>query len=158
MRYLFIFIALFFTFSTYAQSTNLEDSTHVFSSLRSIKNPEQGSIHIYQDTLITELVGRHIQNNEAQENSITGWRIQIYNSTGKETRSDALQVRSEFLSQYPDLKTYVIYQPPIFKIRVGDFRTREEAYYFYKLIIKDYPVSYMIKDDIVLPELPSKKN
>ncbi|MFW5851054.1 MAG: SPOR domain-containing protein [Bacteroidota bacterium] len=153
MRYLFIFIALFFTFSTYAQDTNSVDSTHVFSSLRTIKTEEQGSIHIYQDTLITELIGRHIQNNEKQENSISGWRIQIYNSTGKETRSDALQVRSEFLSQYPDLKTYVIYQPPIFKIRVGDFRTREEAYYYYKLIIKDYPISYMIKDDIILPEL-----
>ncbi|MDA3883402.1 MAG: SPOR domain-containing protein [Bacteroidales bacterium] len=153
MRYLFIFIALFFAFFTYAQDNNSEDSTQVFSSLHTIKNAEQGSIHIYQDPLITELVARHIQNNEAQENSIIGWRIQIYNSTGKETRSDALKVRSEFLSQYPDLKTYVIYQPPIFKIRVGDFRTREEAYYFYKLIIKDYPVSYMIKDDIMLPEL-----
>ncbi|HPY82137.1 MAG: SPOR domain-containing protein [Bacteroidales bacterium] len=114
---------------------------------------EQGTITINQDPQITELISRHVAINNASESKISGWRIQIYNSTGKETRADALAVRNQFLAKYPDLEAYIIYQPPIFKIRIGNFRTREEAYYYYTKIINDYAASYLIKDQIFLPKL-----
>ncbi|MFO7868070.1 MAG: SPOR domain-containing protein [Bacteroidales bacterium] len=152
MKYYFLCIVWCMSLIANAQSNN-DDSPEIFSHLSASETEENGSIEIHQDTQISKLINRHVTNNIARENTIEGWRIQIYNSTGKETRADVLKVRSKFLSKYPDVKTYVIYQPPIFKIRIGDFRTRESAYYLYKKVIKDYPVSYMIRDDISLPEL-----
>ena len=56
-------------------------------------------------------------------------------------------------AKYPDMGAYLIYQPPFFKIRVGDFRTKDEAYTFYKKLLSDFPVSYLIADQINYPVL-----
>ncbi|MFH1000905.1 MAG: SPOR domain-containing protein, partial [Bacteroidota bacterium] len=58
-----------------------------------------------------------------------------------------------FLEKYDNLTPHIIVQIPFWKIRVGDFRTREEAYYLYKKIVKDFPNSYIVRDQIDFPEL-----
>ena len=110
-------------------------------------------VYITQDSRLDDLVNRHIMLNIQNESKISGWRIQIYNSSGAESRKEAQDVRSRFLAKYPELTAYVIYQPPFFKIRVGDFRTREEAYMIYKQIVQEFPVSYLVNDMINLPKL-----
>jgi len=157
MRFLFLLPLFAFSIcvSLHAQETAEHDSItaqKVFIELAE-SAPEHGTITILQDPQITELISRHVAINIANESKISGWRIQIYNSTGKETRADALAVRTQFLAKHPDLEAYIIYQPPIFKIRIGNFRTREEAYYYYTKIISDYPASYLVKDQILLPKI-----
>ncbi|MBO4778919.1 MAG: SPOR domain-containing protein [Bacteroidales bacterium] len=113
----------------------------------------QGVVVINQDARIAELIERHIAINKANEGKVSGWRVQIYNSSGTNSRSEAQNARKIFLSKYPDVGAYLIYQPPFFKIRVGDFRTKAEAYAFYKMLIVDFPVSYLVTDQINLPKL-----
>ena len=50
---------------------------------------------------------------------------------------------------FPDIKTYRIFdRPNWFKVKVGDFRTREEAAKVYFEILKKYPEAYLIRDVI----------
>ncbi|MBS3992104.1 MAG: SPOR domain-containing protein [Bacteroidetes bacterium] len=54
---------------------------------------------------------------------IDGFRVQLYN--GNEV--DAYQVRSKFLTLFPDIKVEIIYKAPEWKVQVGNYRTRLEA-------------------------------
>lgn len=137
MRTLFTIVSLLFVTNLFAQV----DST------------QWGVITINQDARIEQLVERHIELNKSAKGTISGWRVQIYNSSGTNSRAEAQNVRKLFLSKYPDIGAYLIYQPPFFKIRVGDFRTKDEAYSLYKKLLTDFPVSYLITDHINLPQL-----
>lgn len=115
-----------------------------------------GVIEIQQDARIPMLVEKHIAINKANNGKFSGWRIQIYSSSGTTSRAEAQSVRKAFLTKYPDVNAYLIYQPPFFKIRVGDFRTKSEAYSFYKQILPEYPISYLITDQVNYPKLKEK--
>ncbi|MFY0602791.1 MAG: SPOR domain-containing protein [Flavobacteriaceae bacterium] len=52
-----------------------------------------------------------------------GYRIQLYN--GFET--EAKKTRAKFRIKYPDIKTYVIYKSPEWKIQIGNYKTKLEA-------------------------------
>ena len=54
---------------------------------------------------------------------IDGYRIQIYN--GLETESN--QVKTKFLTLFPDMKAEITYKAPEWKVQVGNFRTRLES-------------------------------
>ena len=119
-------------------------------------SPSAGQVIINQDPRIESLINTHIAINKANTGKTSGWRIQIYNSSGSNSRAQAQSVRSSFLAKYPNVGAYLIYQPPFFKIRVGDFRTKAEAYAFYKQLLSDFPVSYLITDKINYPKLLDK--
>lgn len=123
----------------------------VIQSLHSA-DTTKGKIQLRGDARINELVKRHAAASEAAA-GIDGWRIQIYNSSGRVARDEANDERTRFLNKYPELKAYLIYQPPYFKIRVGDYRSKQEAYKMYKQIVKQFPVSYLVPDNINLPDL-----
>jgi hypothetical protein len=70
-------------------------------------------------------------NNEHQQDSVVveseitqGFRIQIF-TTG--SFDDANAMRQTAIQRLPDDSVYVVFDPPVYKVRVGDFRTRVEA-------------------------------
>lgn len=155
MRY-FISIVIFICISQAFYAQEITDSTAPapkYIETFQLTHEGQGSIVIKQDERISNIVDNHIAINIQNESKISGWRVQIYNSSGAESRKEAQDVRNKFLEKYPELTAYVIYQPPFFKIRVGDFRTREDAYMVYKKIVEEFPVSYLVNDLINLPKL-----
>lgn len=114
--------------------------------------PYQGIVTIKQSADISELMQKRILSNIQAENKIVGWRVQVYNSSGQNSRKEAQDMRQKFTSNFPNIATYQIYQAPFFKIRVGDFRTREEAFMLYKQIQHMFPAAYLVKDKIQLPK------
>ena len=53
-----------------------------------------------------------------------GYRVQIYNGPD---RARALSVKNEFMRRFPGVHTYIIYNSPAFRVKVGDFRNRSDA-------------------------------
>ena len=85
-----------------------------------------------------------------------GFRIQIYSATGNDAREKAEEYMTKFLEDNPQFEPsdiYQIYQPPFFKLRVGDYRTRDDALIVYKRLIKYAPDCYIVKSHINFPEL-----
>ncbi|MEY4885130.1 MAG: hypothetical protein RL151_439 [Bacteroidota bacterium] len=70
-----------------------------------------------------------------------GYRIMVVNTND---RIKALEVKSRMMSDFPDEKSYLIYQSPYFKILIGNFRTRQEAEPFQKKILEIYPTGVII--------------
>ncbi len=54
----------------------------------------------------------------------SGYRVQIYNGTSRE---EAMRVKAEFMRAYPNIRTYFSYVSPHYRVKVGDFRRREDA-------------------------------
>lgn len=61
--------------------------------------------------------------------------------------------RKKFVSQFPGIDTYVAYRTPYFYLDAGDFRTKAEADEIHKKLIKQYPLSTVVKQAINLPRL-----
>ncbi len=80
--------------------------------------------------------------------SIQGFRVQLYYGGN---RTEALELKSKFSALYPDMASYLIYQQPYFRLRVGDFRTRSEAYQLKRKVEKDFPSVFIVNDEIAFP-------
>jgi hypothetical protein len=115
-----------------------------------------GSIIIIQDASIDTLLDKHVEMNEkllllADNYAIDGYRIQIFEESGNKSSTRARVVMSAFAEEYPDIPSYLTWQAPNFKVRVGDFQTRMDAEGFLNKIKKDYPIAWVIKDKIKYP-------
>ena len=77
---------------------------------------------------------------------IKGYKVQIF--SGK-SRWEASQVKSEFISAYPDLPSPdLVYQAPNFKLIAGNYRDRFEAEKHLRLLKENFPASFLVKDQI----------
>ncbi len=122
--------------------------TYLITSLFSSELQAQiSSIESNTDSLSRELVERHKKAN-ASKMSMTGFRIQIY--FGSE-RAKATEIRADFMKNFPEIASYLIYQQPYFKIRVGDFKTRIEASGFLKKLDDHYTTAFIVPDEVKLP-------
>lgn len=101
------------------------------------------------DSLAFVLTQRHKKVN-AVKLSMPGYRIQLY--FGSE-RMKAQEIKSSFLQNHPKVPAYMVYHQPNFKVRVGDFRTKLEAAGFLKLLNDEFKTSFIVPDDVRLPDL-----
>ena len=99
---------------------------------------------VYEDTLITELQKRYTDYNTKKE-YIDGYRIQI---TYTNVRDEVYQGKAAMYKQFPELTSYVEYEQPYYKLRLGDFKDRLEATYYLQQVITLYPGSFIVKDKI----------
>lgn len=104
---------------------------------------------IISDSRIDTLLQIHREENQRKK-SIRGFRVQIFQTDNKK---QADQVRTRFLARYPDQKAYPKFEDPLFKVRVGDFRTRSEALKLSNQIKGEFPNPFIVEDDINFPDL-----
>lgn len=108
---------------------------------------DTGSITVIQEPYLETLLTTYKETYE-----LTGYRIQVYSGT---TKKESNQARASFLSRYPRMSTYEVYNAPNFKIRVGDFTNRFEALLFLEEIRNLFPAAYLVND--IVEFKPKKK-
>lgn len=113
---------------------------------------DTGKISLVQDRKIEELVAKHIEINS--KTPVKGYRVKIHFGADK---NKAKEVKAKFIAQFPTVAAYEKYDQPNFNIRVGDFRTKLEAYKFLKEIQTEFPSAFIVQDEITLPELEAEK-
>ena len=61
----------------------------------------------------------------------------------------------EIKKLFPDVTTYVTYNAPFWRLRVGDFRSHEEAYHMQRLLMDAFPAykkeMYIVKEEVKIP-------
>ncbi|RQO30726.1 hypothetical protein DBR32_08325 [Taibaiella sp. KBW10] len=80
-----------------------------------------------------------------------GYRIQIY--SGPE-RAKAKATKIDFMKRFPSVRSYITYAAPYYRIRIGDFKTRQEANDFYRYLGKSYTV--MIVPSLINNRIPPR--
>jgi hypothetical protein len=94
------------------------------------------------DSRIDSLVSKQIQINSLKK-GVDGFRVQIHHNQSQ-SREESQKVRARFSQDFPHLKTYLEFKSPYYKIQVGDFITRIEAYKVQKEISKKYRGTYIV--------------
>lgn len=100
-----------------------------------------GSVRVNKDFRMDVLANKQAEINKrasklSSSGQYRGFRIQVYNSNN---RDEANSVKTEMLRRFPDLKTYLLYQSPNFRVRVGNFLTQKEAMDLRKMLAALYP-------------------
>lgn len=110
---------------------------------------QKGSLKLNAPPKLYDLIQRRTEMSKAKS-TLPGYRIQIFFSS---QRAAAQEERQKFSAKYPEYEAYLIYQQPYFKIRVGDFRSRLDAYRFYQQIVKEFQSVFIVADEVNLPKL-----
>lgn len=116
------------------------------------QDPSEGKLRIIQDSKVDTLITHYIKYNESYP-GIEGWRIEIFFEAGNYSKKMAMEVKSEFVQKYPEIPSYLIFQQPYYKVRVGDFRSKMEAEELLRSIESDYPQAFVVVDEINFPRL-----
>lgn len=119
---------------------------------------DSSTVTILKDPRIDQLVRKQIEINEATTRDsrrfVQGWRIQVINSPD---RSKVFAAKATMLQEFPDWKAYLLYSSPNYKLRVGNFKTQEEAEDAVKQISRLFPSGIYIIPDVIelkLTDLP----
>ncbi len=108
-------------------------------------------VEVLQDSAVAVLLDDAI-NGARELVEIDGYRVQVYSSNQQQAaKSEALDLESK-LKEKIEQPIYVQYLPPFWKVRVGDFRTYEEAKEYKKQFVEAYPAmigdTYIVRDKI----------
>jgi hypothetical protein len=108
------------------------------------------SIVIHKDPRVDMLVKKQAQINEATtrdaRRNIAGFRLQVINTSD---RNAAIAAKTKVYQLYPELKAYLLYQAPYFRLRVGNFKDQDEAEDYRKSLSKEFPNSvFLVRDTI----------
>ena len=116
------------------------------------------TVTVDKDPRIDQLVKKQIEINEVTTREsrrfVPGFRIQVMNSPD---RAKVFAAKARVFEQFPDWKPYLLYQSPNYKLRVGDFKTQDEAEDAMKQLSKLFPSGLYVIPDIIelkLSDLP----
>ena len=103
----------------------------------------EGYVIVEQDERIEQLIERQ-KEIYSKDNTIDGFRIQIFMESGNDAVAHANAIMAEFKEKYPEIPAYLIFGQPYYRLRVGDFRTRLEAEKVYQTLSQDYKKAFVV--------------
>ena len=111
---------------------------------------------IYQDSNIHRLMLDKILGQERGEKKVSGFRVQVYSSNQQKiAKNEALMLQQQLESQLTQ-PVYALLEPPFWKVRIGNFFSREEASAYIEELYKQFPElqssTYIVPDKIVITQ------
>lgn len=115
----------------------------------------RGQVEVIKDPRIDSIIARRLLPTKSALGKIGnssgyGYRVQFFISPN---RNEIYSKQAAFNQLFPDLRTYIIYQEPNYKIKAGDFRTRLEAQKLMRDIRPQFPTLFLVSEKINLPKL-----
>jgi len=132
----------------------------LFLSAKAFAQTDSNSVVVGKDPRIELLIRKQVEINEEttrdSRRNIPGYRIQVINSSD---RNVVFAAKTKVYQQFPELKPYLMYQAPNYKLKVGNFKTQEEAEEYSKQLSKLFPAGvYVIRDTIEVKPDPLTPN
>ncbi|MFD1258497.1 SPOR domain-containing protein [Mucilaginibacter terrae] len=122
--------------------------------LEIIKDPRIDSLIAHRTTAGKLNVGGG-SGNAGGAISAYGYRVQFYSGSN---RKDAFNAQNRFQQMHPDMRTYISYKEPNFKVKGGDFRSRLEATKLIQELKGIFSPLFVISEKINLPKLELNTN
>ena len=94
------------------------------------------------DARIDSLITTQINLNKSKR-GVNGYRVQIHHNQSQ-SREESEKFRAQFSSDYPHLKTYLEFKSPYYKIQVGNFLNKLDAFKVKKEISRKYKGAYIV--------------
>lgn len=136
MKYIFFFMSLIFAGKAFSQDS--------ISTVIIHKDPRLDMIEKKEAEI-------NAATRRASARTARGYRLLVINTN---KRDEAMAAKTKIYTNFPELKAYLIYQSPYFKLKAGNFKTREEAEQYRKNLSYFFPRGVLIINDMieVVPE------
>jgi len=122
----------------------------LFCVNRSFAQTDSGVVIVHKDPRVDQLIKKQIQINDIttrdSRRNVAGFRIMVISSSD---RNKVFSTKAKIYQQYPELKPYILYLPPNYKLKVGNFKTQEEAQPYFDRLLKLYPTGVYIIHDMI---------
>jgi len=108
-------------------------------------------VQVVQDSTVSVLLDEAITGKKDMI-EVDGYRVQIYSSNKQQTaKAEALEMEEQ-LKEQVNQTIYVQYVSPFWKVRIGDFRSYDEAKEYKKIFVQQFPQlqgnTYIVRDKI----------
>ena len=137
---------LFFTFCAFA-STIVCAQAPAGTAPASANQPglygDAGEVNLIVDERIGRMVQTHVR--EKKGKKVAGFRVQIIQGS---KRAPIQEEQGRFQGMFPYIKSYVTYNAPTFKLRVGNFTNRFDAYRAFSKIKPNFKRASIVKDRV----------
>lgn len=158
-------IVLLAAFLLACSSSQRSTDEHTPTKQQPTKEGEQAPLDVFESSFRpslydedVEAVERHLGHREEQaderrdsvaveEEVLQGFRIQIFASPRIDEATRAKQTAAQLITTD---SLYIVFDPPVYKVRVGDYPTRLEANRALAAIVqKGYPDAWIVADRII---------
>lgn len=144
-----------------AQEVSYLQRLTIFDALEESK-PGKGDVIIKQSPAIRDMVGAREYGPNVEKNDnktflkVQGYRVQVFSGNSQRlSKDEAFKKEKEVNQNFPDVPTYVTYNAPFWRLRVGDFGSHEEAYYMLRQLTNAFPSfgkeMYIVREEVRLP-------
>lgn len=115
----------------------------------------QSKTESFNDNIkVDSLLARQVEFNK-QEYGVRGYRVQIH-FTENQNRVESEKMRGQISRDFPEYNTYLEFKAPYFKIQVGDFINKLNAFMLLKEISKSYRGAYIVPTTVYFEEISSE--
>lgn len=127
----------------------------ILASVKASAQTTRGKVQVVAPPLFDTLLAKRASLSKGSSGSTAGYsssygyRVQIFSGSN---RSAAFNAQAKFNKEFPEMRTYIIYREPNFKVRAGDFRSRIEAEHMKEQLQSLFPAMFIVSEKINPPK------
>lgn len=129
--------------------TALMDSVHVVLITEDMSNAI-----VHQDSAIIHLMTDKRLGRVRGEQIVDGFRVQVYASNRQQVAKNEALMLQQRIEPLLEVPVYALSEPPFWKVRIGNFLTREDANAYKDVLLNMFPdmvgSTYVVPDKIIL--------
>ncbi len=126
-----LFAALLTAISIMAQTSSGDNPmivTHITESGRNVVEMPPQLLQLIQFNPEQDVEAEDEIDQGSARGGRVGYRVQVFSDNNQRTAKNEARSKSHIIGgRFPQYKTYVSYTSPYWRLRVGDFRTKQEA-------------------------------
>ena len=111
---------------------------------------DTNSVIVHKDPRLDLLVKKQASINEVTSRdgrrTDKGFRLMIISTNN---RDEAMAAKTKVYTYFPDLKAYMWYQSPYFRVKAGNFKDRKDAEAYQRRLNTYFPKGVFIMKDII---------
>lgn len=129
-----------------------------FSTFAQQPVTDTSSVIVHKDPRLDLLIKKQAEINEETTRNARkvarGFRLLVINTNNRE---EAINAKTKLYQYFPELRSYLIYQSPYFKLKAGNFREKKDAENYQQRLNKVFPKGVFIMSDLIEVK-PEKEN
>ena len=129
--------------------TALMDSVHVVLITENMSNAI-----VHQDSAIIRLMTDKRLGRVRGEQIVDGFRVQVYASNRQQVAKNEALMLQQRIEPLLEVPVYALSEPPFWKVRIGNFLTREDANAYRDVLLNMFPdmagSTYVVPDKITI--------
>ena len=115
---------------------------------------EMANARVYQDSAVIRMMEDKRVGRIRGEQIVDGFRVQVYASNKQQIAKNEALMLQQRIESVLSVPVYALSEPPFWKVRLGNFKTREDANAYKEVFLDMFPdmvgSTYVVPDKIIL--------